>query len=156
MANKLKDVIAKFQSIVDDTVLDIGIDTFVFDDLDKINAKDRDKSYPVLLLNPPETSIPNFSQPFENYSVDMYVFDIFDQDDQGEDGEDAEGVKGQDVKWDEIKDIGLEVIKVLRTDQKNYRIDPTTPVNMTPGHFQHTLLLIGYRFQFTLSVLNCI
>ena len=146
MANSLTDVIAKLQSIVDDETLDIGINTFVFDDLSRIN-ENKGKEYPVLLMNPPETSIPNYSQPFENYAMDKYVFDLYHQAEQDE--------KPLEVKWDELRTKIFAIIKALRDDRQNYVIAPTDSVNLTPGHFQHTELLIGMRVQFTVRVLNC-
>lgn len=143
MANELGAVIDKFQAIV---AANSDIETFVFDDLSRIN-EDRDKVYPVLLLNPPNSSIPNFSQFFETYSIDMYLFDSYQQEEQ----EDTP----QEDKWEALKIIMWQVIDALRADQKNYRISPETSVNIELGHFQHSDMLIGVRVQFDLSVLNC-
>jgi len=129
-----------FETIINNMSL---IKTFVFDDLFSINI-DRDKDYPVFLLKPAVTSrIPKLSDPYENYDIDFFIFDLFKQD----------TYKTLSEAWDDLKEQADLFVTILYDNPAKYMI--VGEINIERGHFQHNDSLAGVRYQFELKVFDC-
>lgn len=140
----LKDLADRIEAQVAATT---GINSFVFDDLFAMN-ENRAKKYPTLLMKPPNSIIPDahtLSGDYENYAIELYLFDLYHQTERKS--------KGEAQKWTDLKGLGVTLVKAI-SDRVNYRyVDKSLTVEL--GHFQHDEELMAVKLLFNIQVFNC-
>lgn len=111
----------------------------IIDDLSEINQQSKVK-YPCLLVKPPESEIDKALE-YENYTMEMFIFDIerFDSKTHWID------------RWDILKDYMISVIAKMLENKKEYVLISDS-VSIDLGHFQHNDKLIGVRATFIIRV----
>lgn len=116
--------------------------TFVFDDISAINEK-RTATFPLMLLNPPDSVIPVFNRSIkeDNYSIDFFIFGLFFQDD----------TRSLEKVWSDLNDIGIQFLVKFLENSNKFKLT-TQIITKTLGHREHTDNLVGVRFQFELLV----
>ena len=121
-----------------------GIQSFTFDDLSEVATK-QDIDYTLLhMTNPLISSIANNNQPYQNFSVEFFVFKLDKQFNSDE----------RVIAWDELEALGHEVIKeLIKIPSEAMLVDNI--INITRGHMQMVDSLVGVKFGFNLRFFEC-
>ena len=138
---QITDIKERFIDIVA-TITDIP--TFKFDTLSTINS-DRDKTYPVLLLNIPEKAVTtNISDDWKDYNIEFFLMDLNNTDD----------TRLREEVWDELQTLTEQVLIELKSTPGSYRIK-NKEVNFDYGYDILNDKLVVVKCSFVLSAFHC-
>jgi len=144
MANQnLQSVKDKFEAAVEDND---GIETFIGDDLSKINTKRDADIWPLLLLNFPENGrVPDKRVNKKQLDVTFFIYTPHKRDDETD-------------EWtvlDNLEALGYDVIDFV-VDRVDF-FEANTPfwIDIGYGHLEHNARLIGVRFDIKIQYNDC-
>ena len=140
---KLTDVVSKFETAAG-TISGMN---FLFGYLFEMNEI-QNKGYPLALLTPPSSVIPDYNNPVENYQVELYILQEKTRSD----------TTALETIWEQLKDWAWDIIDqvVARgAGSPQYYMPPNRTVNITPYAQQGNDVAPGIKVTFTLQVKDC-
>lgn len=136
-----------------------GLNTFKFDDMEALNA-DHNISYPLCMVMPPDSSIPNINRAREEYNMTVYILDVTTSSDTRAQEYDKalrlytewmsnlmhqrEGsyILGQEIEIDRVRNIGNDKtigVKISFSILAPSVLIDTNPEDLTPVNlYQNT------------------
>ena len=108
----LNDLVTKFRETANSQV---GLETFIFGELSKVNT-DRSKSYPALIMTPPDTTFTAFrvSPNNEDYVIILYFFDTYTTAE--------EKLVTLEEKWSELNTLGEQFIRQILKVPNEFKV----------------------------------
>lgn len=104
----------------------------------------KDVEYPLCLVVALESSIANWSQPIEEYRVQMFLYDIYKRDDE----------RNMTEVWENLKNWGYDIIDVVcARSQVNYTISGGVDIVLLP--YQGNDRTACARFTLRVNVKDC-
>ena len=134
---KLEELVDKIESLV---TSDPNIDTFLFDEPEKVNELHA-TDYPLLLMNPLEDTIdPRANE--QDYNLELFLLDTYYQDD----------TKSLRQKYSDMQIWGLQLIQEIYDVAQIRNVDNVT-VNRGTEQYNDNLAVV--QFSFTVRVFDC-
>jgi len=134
---KLEELVDKIESLV---TSDPNIDTFLFDEPEKVNELHA-TDYPLLLMNPLEDSIdPRANE--QDYNLELFLLDTYYQDD----------TKSLRQKYSDMQIWGLQLIQEIYDVAQIRNVDNVT-VNRGTEQYNDNLAVV--QFSFVVRVHEC-
>ena len=130
-----------------------GLNSFKFDDISSLNKKDK-RNYKLLLLNPPDSTLPDITQlEYEHYAIQFFVLDTFKT---------AEKKQSIDLaqKWSETGKLAKQVVDKMRLETTvgtppGEAILVGTPA-IVRGHHLHNHDLVGVQVNAIWRIFECL
>ena len=134
---KLEELVDKIESLV---ISDPNIDTFLFDEPEKVNELHA-TDYPLLLMNPLEDTIdPRANE--QDYNLELFLLDTYYQDD----------TKSLRQKYSDMQIWGLQLIQEIYDVAQIRNVDNVT-VNRGTEQYNDNLAVV--QFSFVVRVHEC-